>query len=234
MDLSNSELKPVKHRTNNTFALPTSLNISPADYTSEIDTDYPQPPPTQRRAFPFSTPSPYQAIEAAYLEHGIRIHLNPTTAAAVAHQQQQKYLSAENLNDRKSVNSIQRNRAFANRNPSRSSSALNYSTIAHDTHQDSRPFSALQQTSTLDFDPINTHNISYVQPIENQNSVRLTNTYCSSMILTSENSAPIALPTQSTMTNGTASREALINKDPDLAYMSSLLQTTSGDSYRGK
>jgi hypothetical protein len=229
MDLSNSEYKPVKYRANNTFALPTSLNISP-----EINTDHSQPISTTRRVLPFSihsNTSPYQVIEAACLEHGIRIHLNPMTAAAVA---QQKSSSTENLNSKKSENSLQRNRTFVNRNPSRSSSALNYSTAVNVTQQDSRPFSALQQISTTDFDPTNTHNVSYVQPIENQNSLPLTNAYCSSSILTSEQSDPIVLQAQSAVTNGTPSREAFTNHDPDLAYMSSLLKTTSGDSYRGK
>ena len=128
------------------------FNISPSEYMNDTNTHLSQQTSTRRK--PHVPPSSqtthvstYQAIEAAYLEHGIRIHLNPSTAAAVSNQ-----LSTENLTGRKSVSSIQRHKAFANRIPSRSSSALHYSTNLQDPNQDSRPFSALQQTSTVDFE----------------------------------------------------------------------------------
>ena len=244
MDLSNSEFKPTKYRTNNTFVLPTSLsndvsslNIYSSNQTPDINTNHRHYISTTRRNFPVQTPSQptrtssYQAIEAAYLEHGIRIHINPTTVATGTQQQN---LSTENLNARKPTNIIQRHRAFANRIPSRSSSALDYPPITHETRQDSRPFSALQQTSTVDFDHVNTNNTSYIQTNENPNTLQLTNMFCSSSILTSEHSDHVTLPNQLTITNGTSSTDTLINNDPDLAYMSSLLKTTTGDTFRGK
>jgi hypothetical protein len=241
MDLSNSEYKPLKHRTNNTFALPTSLNndmsslsIYPSNPTNEINTNHPQQTSTRRLfhrpVLSQATPiTPYQAIEAAYLEHGIRIHLNPTTAAAVTQQQSQTI----DISSRgKSASSIQRHKAFANRIPSRSSSALHYSNPVPDSDQQSRPFSALQHASTTDFDQTNTHNVSYTQKIENQR--QLNDNYCSSSIVASEHSDHVILPPQIAITNGTTSSATLIDNDPDLAYMSSLLQTTNGNSFRGK
>jgi hypothetical protein len=249
MDLSNSGYKPSKHRTNNTFALPTSLNTelsslngTPHDHTPDLYAKHHQQT-SKRRPFPLSSPtqstnvSSYQAIEAAYLEHGIRIHLNSTTGSTVTKQPNS---TRENSNERKFENTIHRHKAFVNRNPSRSSSALHYSTISHDRNQDSRPFSALQQTSTDDYEQNDTHRISHPQPSESQNqsqsSQPLNNNYCLSSRVASEQSDPMILPTQLAITNGTSSTTTttLINNDPDLEYMSSLLQTTNGDSFRGK
>jgi hypothetical protein len=236
MDLSNSDYKPPKHRTNNSFALPTSLNddlsslsIYPSNTAQEVSSHPPQQPST-RRKFLRPTPSqvihvtPYQAIEAAYREHGIRIHLNPSTAAAVTQQQHQ---STENL----TASSLHRHKACVNRNPSRSSSALHYSNAVQDPDESSRPFSALQHASTTDFEQINTHNVSYNQGIQSQR--QLNDVYCSSLIVASEHSEHMILPPQLAITNGTMSSGTLIDNDPDLAYMSSLLQTASGDTFRG-
>ncbi|CAF0727881.1 unnamed protein product [Rotaria sp. Silwood1] len=248
MDLSNSECKPSKHRTNNSFALPTSLNndlsslsISISDRANEMDIQasqqtlsrrkFNQPPPSQT-----TRTSSYQAIEAAYLEHGIRIHLNPTTAAAVTQQQQnQTTTTIGNTTERKSASTIQRNKAFVHRNPSRSSSALHYKATLQESHQDSRPFSELQQTSMTDFAETQIRNVSFVQTTESEQkftlSEQLENNYCSSSILMSEPSDHIILPTQIPITNDTTSTTTLDN-DPDLAYMTSLLQTTNGDAFR--
>jgi hypothetical protein len=247
MDLSNSGSKPSKHRTNNTFALPTSLNnevtslhLSPANYTPEINTHQPQHT-LARRGFPLPTStqpareSSYQAIEAAYLEHGIRIHLNSTAVAAVTQQQNS---TTENLTKRKPPNIIQRHKAFANRNPSRSSSALHYPSVVHDTKQDSRPFSALHQTSAVDFGQVNIQQISLTQSNESQTQSLLShqlNNNCSSIsLVASDQSNHIPLLTQLAITDGTTPTTTVPNNDPDLAYMSSLLQTTSGDAFRGK
>jgi hypothetical protein len=246
MDLSTNGFKTLKHRTNNTFALPTSLDtelssltVTPYDRTPELYSNHQQT--SKHRTFRLSSPSQptnvstYQAIEAAYLEHGIRIHLNSTTGSIVT---QQPNFITENSNERKFENNIHRHKAFINRNPSRSSSALHYSTVIHDKNQDSRPFSALQQSSTSDFEQNNTHRNSHTQPIEIQNRLQLSqpskNNYSLSSIITSEQSDPMILPTQLAITNDTPLTTTLINNDPDLEYMSSLLQTTNGDSFRGK
>ena len=245
MDLSNNELKSAKYRTNNFFALPTSLsnehssqNMSPANQTPDLTTNYSYGIPTVRRTHAFPTPSQptrtssYQAIEAAYLEHGIRIHLNPSTTVAVVTQQSNG--STENLNPRKVTNGMQRHKAFVNRVPSRASSAFDFPPTTHDTHQDSRPFSALQQTSTEDFHQSNSKKATHISPKETSNALQLANPFCSSTIVASEQADHIPLPNQLAITNGTNSTETLVNNDPDLAYMSSLLQTTSGDCFRGK
>ncbi|CAF2512485.1 unnamed protein product [Rotaria sp. Silwood2] len=250
MDLSNSEYKPPKHRTNNLFALPTSLNndlsslsISISDRPHEVDIqtsqqtlarrmlNQPLPPSQTTRT------SSYQAIEAAYLEHGIRIHLNPTTAAAVNQQQQNQTTTTENITERKSASSVQRHNAFVHRNLSRSSSALHYPVTVQDAYQDSRPFSELQQTSITDFEETQIHNVSYTQTIETQQkphlSEQLENNYCSSSILISEPSDHMILSRQMPITNDTTSTiTTALDNDPDLAYMTSLLQTTNGDAFR--
>lgn len=245
MDLSNSEFKPPKHRTNNSFALPTSLtisvNMSPCTQTPDINTNHPQQT-LSRRTIRLSSPSQsphisaYQAIEAAYLEHGIRIHLNSTTAAAVTQQQN---LPTENLTGKKSITGILRHKAFVNRNPSRPSSALIYATNGNDTNEDSRPFSALHHTSTVNFEQKNTPNASNTQSIESQNqlqsSEQTNNNGCASSIVGSERSDHIRSSTPLVpITNDASSITTLIDNDPDLAYMSSLLKTTNGDSFRGK
>ncbi|CAF1566346.1 unnamed protein product, partial [Adineta steineri] len=68
-----------------------------------------------------------------------------------------------NTSDRKSASTLHRVKIFINRNPSRSSSVLHYTTTLQDPYQDSRPFSELQQTSTTDFGETQTHNVSYTQ-----------------------------------------------------------------------
>ena len=239
MDIANNEVKLSKYRTNNSFALPTSLgneissqNLSPSNQTPDLNVN-----PTGRRSFAYPTPSQptrtssYQAIEAAYLEHGIRIHLNPNALPVVS---QQPNPSSENVNPRKVVNGIQRHKAFINRIPSRASSAFDFPPTVHDTHPDSRPFSALQQTSIEDFDQTTSNNHVHIPTNGTSHAVQLANPFCSSTILASEQADHILFPNnQLAITNGTTSTETLVNNDPDLAYMSSLLQTASGDSFRG-
>ena len=247
MDISNNESRPPKHRTNNAFALPTSLNnemlslnISMSDRTHETDLYHLQqtpsflkfnhPPPSQA-----TRTSSYQAIEAAYLGHGIRIHLNPATAAAMNQQQNQ---TAKDLTERQSQYSTRRLKAFHNRNPSRSSSALHYEASVQDPYQDTRPFSALQQASMTDFEPTRTSNISFAQTIENQpklpSSEQLNDNYCSSSFVVSENFDHMRISKQLAGTNDKALRVTLSDNDPDLIYMGSLFQKANGESFRGK
>lgn len=244
MDISNNDFKPSKYRTNNSFVLPTSLgnemvpqNLSPSNQTPDLTLNPSHVHPIGRRSFAYPTPSQptrassYQAIEAAYLEHGIRIHLNPGAVAMVS---QQPNSSNENVNPRKVTNGIHRHKAFVNRMPSRASSAFEFPPSVHDIQQDSRPFSALQQTSTEDFDQTNSNHHALMPTNGTSHALQLSNPFCSSTILTSEQADHISLPNnQLAITNGTISTETLVNNDPDLAYMSSLLQTTSGDSFRG-
>jgi hypothetical protein len=166
--------------------------------------------------------SSYQAIEAAYLEHGIRINININlpTAPTVTKRQ---YQITENSTERNSANNIERHKASNNRNLSQSSIPPHYlTTVQHTQNLNSRIF-------TADLEQIHTHNISYAQ-----SSNQLNNNSCSSIITVSEHSDQMTLPTQSDITSDKASLATLIGTDSDLAYMSSLLRRTSGDSCRGK
>lgn len=247
MDLSNTEIKPIKHRSNNSFALPTSLNndlssltVSISDHLREIDYQPSQQTLSQQRLI---NPAPsqatrvssYQAIEAAYREHGIRIHLDPTAAAAVS---QQQFQTNGNQTDRKSASTIHRIKAFVNRNPSRASSALHYPTAEPELYQESRPFSALQQTSMTDFEGTQTNDASYSnkteKPKDLKNPEQSNINYCASSILVSEPSDNVISQTKRIDANDASTVTTMFDNDPDVIYMTSLLQTNAGDSYRGK
>lgn len=184
--------------------------------------------------------SSYQAIESAYREQGIRIR--------IASQQQ---------TEKKSNDNLRRHSAFCNRNPSRTSSVLHYTTTTttHLNYQpDSRPFSALQQTSSNDFDQNQTHNVSYAQSSQIDEENYPTNLLSSSIIesehsICSPSSPPLPLPSRSsscsvrhlpeklplTTSNVVSTTTAISQEnDPDFAYMCALLSKPSGDSFRGK
>ena len=185
--------------------------------------------------------SSYQAIETAYREQGIRIRL--------ASQQQ---------SEKKSNDNLRRHSAFCNRNPSRTSSVLHYTTTTTTTHlnhqPDSRPFSALQQTSSNDFEQNHGHNVSYAQSLQIDEENYPTN-FLSPSITESEHSIcspsppPLPLPSRSsslpirhlpeklslTTSNAVSTTTATSQEnDPDFAYMCALLSKPSGDSFRGK
>jgi hypothetical protein len=160
--------------------------------------------------------SSYQAIEATYLEHGIRINLNLPTDAGVLKRQNQ---TTENSPGRNPGNNTERYKSFNNRNLSRSSTPPHYLTTVQDTNLNSR-------TSVADPEQMHTHKISYAQSSDND--------HCSSVITASGHSDQMTLPTQSDIKNDKPSLATLIGNDPDLIYMSSLLRRTSGDSFRGK
>jgi hypothetical protein len=168
---------------------------------------------------PPSNLASYQAIESAYLERGIRIRLSPSRTATSAPQ-----------TGRKSANNLQRHTAFTSRNPSRTSSVLQYATTNQDQHHDSRSFSALQQTSSGDFEQTSKHNVSYAH--SSQIDEETHPIYYSPSILVSENSNPTTLE-KVPNTHDNLNTPTLYDNDPDLAYMSSLLQKSSGDSFRG-
>jgi hypothetical protein len=224
MDLSRSEFKPSKHRSNTDFALPSSLNIelsslnlSPSDQSQEMSTRY-HPSLVVPVATQVTNTSPYHAIEAACLEHGIRVRLSPTKVGTAGQQQ----------SGRKSVNSLQRHTAFINRNPSRTSSVLHYATTNQDQNDDSRSFSALQQISSNDFHQSHVHNVSYDQSIPvNEDDYALS-------IIASEHSNPITPPDKLPIASPRRPLTKLFPDDPDLAYMSSLLKKPSGDTFRGE
>lgn len=167
---------------------------------------------------PANLPS-YQAIEAAYLEQGIRIRVSPTRSGQQS--------------GRKSAASLQRHTAFASRNPSRTSSVLHYAPPNLDQQHDCRSFSALQQTSSNDFEQINAHNVSYAQSSQ-INGETYYSDYFSASIIASEHSNPCTPPEKVPPANETVSTTALFDNNPDLLYMSALLKKSSGDTFRGK
>ncbi|CAF0867984.1 unnamed protein product [Rotaria sordida] len=225
MDISNSDIKAIRHRSNTSFAFPTSLNtesstltVSPLDYADEMNNHSREQIVIPTISQP-SNISPYQAIEAAYLEHGIRIRLSPTRMTPSGQQ-----------SERKSANSFQRRPAFISRHPSRTSSVLHYSTINQDQYNDSRSFSALQQMSSNDFDQTREHNRSYAQ--SSQIKEETYEDYYSSSIKTNEHSNFVNSPEIFSMTNGIASSTRLCDHDSDLMYMSSLMNQPNGESVR--
>lgn len=247
LDLSNNESKPSRHRSNNAFVFPTSLNhelstlhMSSADSHDErtTTTHHLQSASTDQMPIHSNTSQsttnplpPYQVLEAAYLEHGIRIHIDPNTAAAF---NQQQTLTSDRSHGNKSTTLLQqRPRAFVNRNPSRSSSALQYQVILPDPNQDSRPFSALQPGSRHDFEGNSHHDDQlYSNGIDlSQLNGHHHQEYSTHSILASEHSTPLTPPEHIPIPiYGGKS----IDDDPDLVYMKKLLKTTNGDSFRGK
>ena len=163
----------------------------------------------------------YQAIEAAYLERGIRIRLSPTRAGQTT--------------GRNSTGSnLQRHTAFASRNPSRTSSVLQYASNNPEQPHDSRPFSALQQSSD-DFEPSHAHNVSYAQSSQ-INDESFYHDYVAASIVASEhyNPSPPPPPEKIPPTNEIISTTATsFDNDPDFLYMSTLFKKPSGDAFRG-
>lgn len=229
MGLTDNQIRPIKHQSNTSFVLPTSLNdasspliMSFSDRSHQI---------SARSHAQISLPS-FQTIENAYREQGIRIRLSPTRTGQQS--------------GRKSTTNLQRHSAFINRNPSRTSSVLHYTTTTNVHPQpDSRSFSVLQQTSSNDFEHTQTHNVSYAQSSQIDEEVYPTN-YISPSLIESEPSlgAPSAPPlslsplkrplTIPDAVSTTTTATTLYDNDPDFAYMSSLFQQASGDSCRGR
>lgn len=163
----------------------------------------------------------YQAIEAAYLERGIRIRLSPTKAGQSS--------------GRKSAGSnLQRHTAFANRNPSRTSSVLQYTSNNLEQQHDSRSFSVLQQSSE-DFEPSHAHNVSYAQSSQ-INDESFYHDYVAASIVASEHSIPSPRPPPEKIAPANeliSANTASFHTDPDFLYMSTLFMKPSGDAFRG-
>ena len=232
MDLTNNDTKPSRYRSNNTFVLPTSLTrdlssmrLSSSEMSGDFETIHPHQASTHEiidannnSEAAINHLSTYQEIEAVYLEHGIRIHLNSTSST---HQNQQQTPR---------INS-QRPRVFINRNPSRSSSALQYPNTGADPNQDCRPFSALQQDKqTVTNEP------ELLQRTTNGDShdvafSHLPTDYSSASLLESEHSAPVTPNEHQSISRSNG--VTVPDDDPDLIYMTKLLKTTNGDSFRG-
>lgn len=233
MDLTNNDSKQTRFRVNKAFALPTSLNndlkslnISRSETSDDFLVEHPHQASTRHLGTESNESdragqhlSAYQAIEAAYLEHGIRIHLNSTTSQVKNQTATPK-------------TSSHRSRAFVNRNPSRSSSALQYSTVAHQTHQDFRPFSALHNATNNELQSNEQNNGRHRNQREFSHlPTDSNNDYSSTSLLGSEHSSsasPNELNSQSKRHKLT-----LLDEDPDLIYMTKLLTTANGDAYRG-
>lgn len=168
-----------------------------------------------------SESTPYQAIEAAYLERGIRIRLSPTKMTTNGQQ-----------SEKKSFQSFHRRPAFVHRNPGRTSSVLNYDTPRKDQYSDTRSFSALQQTTTNDFEPLQEHNKSYTQ--SSQITEETPDDGELALVKTNENLNPVDSPDLFSKTYDQIVSMTSIDTDPDLMYMTKLLQQPNGESVRGR
>jgi hypothetical protein len=220
MDLSTNNLKPIRYRPNTSFAIPISVKPeSSSRIISELDTRSRQPIVIPTITEPLSLPT-YQDIEAVYLEHGIRIRVSPTR-------------TNQPSGGRKSASKLRQHSAFVSRNPTRTSSVLHYTVANLNEPHDSRPFSALQQTSSNDFEQNHTHNVSYAQSSQINEEIHHEENYLSPSIVDSEHSNLIT-PEKLPLTNNTTSSATLFDDDPDLAYMSTLLRKQNGDAFRGK
>ena len=228
MDISDTDLKLSRHRSNNSFIFPASFNselssltISPSEQFDELNTWSRQHivNPTTSKS---SNISPYQAIEAAYLEHGIRVRLSPTKVTASGQESQ-----------RKSASTLQRHKAFVNRQPSRTSSALYYATSHLDQYDDSRSFSVLQETFSTNFEQTPARDELNAHLSETNKELCGKDCYSTSTIVkkpsNSANSSDNLF-----IINDATSTTTLVDNDPDLVYMSSLLKQPSGESVRGK
>lgn len=174
--------------------------VAPAntDVTSEIQHVQPKPPPNA-----MSLPSSYQAIESAYLEHGIRVSLHPA---------QRSDANADHGRPRKTTSTIQRSRTIVNgylHRPDTPRQPLRFSQSIHEH----APVSAahLPDVHTQQSDSAN-----------NRPFLTSTNEHVEQR----RPSVPVGLHEKpSTMAQ-------LIGNDPDLAYMSSLLQKTTKGTAR--
>ena len=219
MDLSTNDLKPTRYRPNTSFAVSTSHNFeSPSRIISASDTRFRQSAVTPTVIQPVKIPT-YQDIEAVYLEHGIRIRVSPTRPSQPSA-------------GRKSASNLQRHSAFASRNPTRTSSVLHYTVANLNEPHDARPFSALQQTSSDEFEQDHTHNVSYAQSSQANEETHQHENYLSPSLVISEHSNSFT-PEKLPLTNNTASSTSMFDNDPDLAYMSVLLRKQNGDTFRG-
>ena len=232
--LSNNELKSPRHQTNDDneneqnrtlFVAPSSELTSLPSLTSDqiTDTYQSEPLPIQDASSQTTDMTSYKAIEAAYLEHGIRIRLSPSKPIT----------TTVPTPGRRSAGS-QRYTAFSNRNPSRTSSVLHYATTTQEIDHDTRSFSVLQQMSSNGFDPTQTLNVSFAQSSTQGVDEPINQEYLSPSIITTEYSNPVTPPDKPLLANHRQNPPVSFHNDPDLAYMSSLLKTSIGQSYRGE
>lgn len=159
--------------------------------------------------------SSYQAIEAAYRQRGIRIRLSPGKGSP----------SQGSAAGRRSALSLRRPSTFSNRNPSRTSSVLNYSSTKPEFEPVERSFSVLQQASSNAFESEHTKSLAFTQSTEISEVPTVSGF--------SENETSPKLVTSAVTTEKSVIPINLSMNDPDLAYMSVLLKTSAGESYRG-
>lgn len=244
--ISNNELRSPRHRTNR------DENENDDDGISDAvdDGEHSPPPPTEVTSFPSdqinetlgnqqptenliiqdtcsqtTDMTSYKAIEAAYLEHGIRIRLTPNKSSTTN--------KTTATTGRRSANS-QRHLSFTNRNPSRTSSVLTYAPTRPEIDQETRSFSALHQASANGFETSQTLNVSLAQSSSTQYfEGTKSSEYFSTSFIAKEHSNPVTPPGK-TSTHQPSAISLTFPNDPDLAYMSSLLKTSIGQSYRGE
>lgn len=224
--LSNSEARSPRHQTHldlddQVGPPPTELASLPSEPTNEnCSHDQRDSLTIQDGSSQVTEMKSYKAIEAAYLEHGIRIRLTPTK-------------SNPNTAARRSSGS-QRHTSFSNRNPSRTSSVLQYAPARPELDQETRSFSVLQQTSSNTFDGNQKLTTSFAQSSTQCLNETNQQEYFSPSIVATEYSNPIVPSEKPSIMTPRQEACNSVSNDPDLAYMCSLLTTSIGQSYRGE
>lgn len=229
MDIASTDLRSLPHRSNTGFAFPTSLNtdisylhLTPDNRVYEMSSDSFQDPDLMT-ASQSSNLSSYKAIQAAYLQHGIRIRYSPrkTTPATAARP------------DRQPSGSACTRTTSSKEHPVGLPKVSQHMARKQHAEPDSASFDTPQQSSSNDFDHVRIADVSdeeSTSPINDD----IPDEYYSTSFITSQH-FPSGTPLEKTRFANTLTPTApvLDDDDPDIAYMSSLLKIASSDSFRG-
>ncbi|CAF1406661.1 unnamed protein product [Adineta steineri] len=220
MNLSNNVSKPIHHRSNTSFAFPTSFNseISYPHLTPSADSIHEMSSYSFRTtdtltASQASNMSSYRNLQAAYLDRGIRVHLSPRKAMS----------ARQAKSERQPINDARPNTACVRRNPRRLSNTLQDTIINQDPHIES--YSTLQQESANDFEQIHTQNGSNG---ELSSSMDEDDNYYTTSFITSEHYNP----SKKSLTHTIKPTTPIDDNDPDIVYMSTLLKKARVESGR--
>ncbi|UJR23355.1 hypothetical protein I4U23_026367 [Adineta vaga] len=228
MDIVTTDLRTVHHRSNTSFALPTSLEkeiaysyLSPYDQMHEISSHSFQDPDLLT-ASQSTDLSSYKAIQQAYLQHGIRIRLSQRKASSATRSRP----------ERKSIHSARPHTANIRQQSAKPTNVLQDATTKQNEDHDAQSFSTPQQTSLNDFEQIHVNNVSddeLQSPINDE----IPEDYYSTSFITSQH-FHLDTPQRRTQSTNpiTPTTTILDDDDPDIIYMSSLLKIASVESFR--
>ncbi|CAF0787615.1 unnamed protein product [Adineta ricciae] len=215
MDIINTDLRSIHHRSNTSFALPTSLerdisypHLTSYDQMHDMSSHSFQDPDllTESQS---SNLSSYKAIQQAYLQHGIRIRFSPRKIVSATHSKCERPLTS----------SARPHTASARQN-----SAKPMITKQNQDHE-TESYDSPQQGSSNDFEQNHVNNISEEEILED--------CYSTSFITSQHfHSSTPSEKTHFTNTNTPTTATLLDDDDPDMLYMSSLLKIASVESFR--